>query len=250
MNHFLHNGAAGDIIYSLPAIIALGGGALYTKPKFHKLLERLLDLQPYIKDFRIFADFPIRRSVKNFPLRFESEGRELINLDLYRNGEQAWSARGLARHLAQHHLDLFPELGFDLFQPWLQGVEPKRVASIVVNRSRRYHDREEIDWSLLEPYKEQWAFIGKSNDYRDMRQIVGYAPRQFVCSDALEMAQVIKGSRLFIGNQSLGFALAEAMKHPARVLEVCYGKDNCRPYGAEGHIALTDRLIERSLCNT
>ena len=248
MNHFLHNGAAGDIIYALPTIIAMGGGTLYTKRKFYDPMKRLLELQPCIVELRLFDDFPIRRSIKNFPIRFQSEGREIINLDLYRNGAAQWAKRGLARHLAQHHLDLFPELHFDLFQPWLQGVKPKRVAPIVVNRSVRYHDRQEIDWSLLEPYRDQWIFVGRSRDYRAIREIVGYAPRQFICSDVLELAQVVRGSSLFIGNQSLGFALAEAMKHPARVLEVCHGKDNCRPYGERGHVVLTDRLIERSLC--
>lgn len=249
MNYFLHNGAGGDIIYSLPTIIAMGGGVLYTKPKFYTMLKRLLGLQPCIEDFRIFEDFPIKRSVKNFPAYFESKGREIINLDLYRNGDELWTSKGEARHLAQHHLDIFPGIyPYDLLQPWLQGVEPKTVAPIVVNRSRRYHDRQEIDWSLLEPYKDDWIFIGKSIDYRDMAQIVGYWPRQCTCGDALDMAQVIAGSRLFIGNQSLAFALAEAMKHPARVLEVCYAKDNCRPYGIGGHTVLTEQLIEQSLC--
>ena len=42
------------------------------------------------------------------------------------------------------------------------------------------------------------------------------------CKDFLEMAQIIKSSRFFVGNSSLGIDLAEATKVP-RLLEACPG---------------------------
>ena len=40
------------------------------------------------------------------------------------------------------------------------------------------------------------------------------------CKDFLEMAMIIKSSRLFIGNSSLGIDIAEALQIP-RLLEAC-----------------------------
>jgi hypothetical protein len=60
------------------------------------------------------------------------------------------------------------------------------------------------------------------------------------------MASIIKGSKLFIGNQSLGFAIAEGLK-VARILEVFYGKNNCHPQSENGHVgnSINLEMIER-----
>ena len=42
------------------------------------------------------------------------------------------------------------------------------------------------------------------------------------CKDFLEMTQIIKAGRFFVGNSSLGIDLAEAVKSP-RLLEACPG---------------------------
>jgi hypothetical protein len=61
-----------------------------------------------------------------------------------------------------------------------------------------------------------------------------------------ELAGVIRGCKLFVGNQSLAFSMAEAMKHP-RVLEVCAYAPNCDPQGPNGHIRLTQGIIRKYL---
>ena len=64
--------------------------------------------------------------------------------------------------------------------------------------------------------------------------------------DFLETAQIIKGSKLFIGNQSVCFSIAEAMKHP-RILEVFHKNSNCMPSGADGYVHLDNNLLETYL---
>jgi len=64
--------------------------------------------------------------------------------------------------------------------------------------------------------------------------------------DFLEMAQVIKGSKLFIGNQSSPFALAEIMKVP-RCLEVCPTAHNVIPTGANGYDFLDPFKLKKHL---
>ncbi len=53
-------------------------------------------------------------------------------------------------------------------------------------------------------------------------------------SDFLQLAQLIAGSRLFIGNQSLPFAIAEALK-VNRLLEVYYKAPNVAVSGRNGY---------------
>jgi hypothetical protein len=62
--------------------------------------------------------------------------------------------------------------------------------------------------------------------------------------DALEFARVIKGSKLYIGNQSTGLSLAEGIKAP-RVADLYLGLSKQYPYGDTGHYKLTKDLIRR-----
>ena len=57
---------------------------------------------------------------------------------------------------------------------------------------------------------------------------------------------IIKGSDIVVGNQSLFFALAEAIKHP-RVLEVYYKKNNCQPQSNNGYTYLSRDIIRKHI---
>jgi hypothetical protein len=252
VNNFYHSGAAGDIIYSLPTVIAKGGGKLLVKnlnkfgKRFYEYLARLLTLQPYLSE--VSAGNPCLNYEKHLAgegMFIEYEGVNYYNLDMYRWKEYEMRKKEISYHLAQIHLDIFG-LSFDLSQPWLFNVSPLHAADIVVNRTKRYHDKEEVDWSLLKPYQERTVWIGKRKEYWRFVEVSGLQLTPYICGDLLDVAQAIKGSKLFIGNQSACFAVAEAMKVP-RVLEVCYNKDNCRPNSDNGYTFLSKDLIERYL---
>jgi hypothetical protein len=49
---------------------------------------------------------------------------------------------------------------------------------------------------------------------------------------------IIKGCELFVGNQSMAYAIAEIMKHP-RVVEICPTAHNVIPTGDNGYGAWT-----------
>jgi len=218
----------GDIIYSLPTIEAFGGGVLWIRKQLHyTTLCSLLEMQPCI--------------VKTIPNLPEKKG--YINLDRYRTIERVAYRKGEFRHLAVCHLDAFDKKA-DLTVPWLHNVVPNGIAAIVVSRSTRYHDRELIDWKLLEG--RDVVFIGYEGEYEQFLFSVNGNIKYYKCEDALEMAQVIKGSKLFLGNQSLGFAIAEAMKHP-RVLEVYHKNANCMPQGDDGYTYLDEELLDSCL---
>jgi len=219
--NFSHRGALGDIIYSLPTTIAFGGGNYYcVKSNQFEFLSSLLKLQPYLNLVDVYD-----QSIKID-----------VDLNIYRKQDLK------NKHLCRCHLDPFNK-EYDLSKPWLFGVEPKHIADIVVCRTKRYHDKKEIDWSILSKYTDRAIFVGSTRDGKRLWKEYGVKLDPYWCKDGLEIAQIIKGSKLFIGNQSLGFSLAEAMKHP-RVLEVFYGKNNCQPNSNNGYTYLDESLID------
>jgi len=227
MKKFHHRGSLGDIIYSLPSIISSGGGILYLRKKFHyDFLKPLLVKQNYISD--VFCEEELSE------IESHDAMRDIINLDEFRKIHK----RDLHKHLVSCHLEVLNQT-FDLSQSWLFNIEAKFKAKIIINRTSRYHDKEEVRWKLLKKYKRDCLFIGYKKEFKKFGLNVSF----YQCEDALEMAQIIKGSSLFIGNQSVGFALAEAMKH-SRVLEVFYDKNNCQPQSSNGYTYLTNKIIE------
>jgi hypothetical protein len=220
----------GDIIYSLPTVQAFGGGVFWVRKQNHyDSLHALLEVQPCITE------------VITNPSEPEKLSR--INLDTFRKMERRAFRRGTFKHLAEYHLEAHKkEAGLDL--PWLYNIEPKSVGEVVVNRSMRYHDRELIDWKLLEG--QDVVFVGWKREYEQFLFLLDGKIIYYKCEDAFDMARVIKGSKLFLGNQSLGFALAEAMKHP-RILEVYYQNANCMPNGMDGYTYLDEDLLDAYL---
>jgi len=92
-------------------------------------------------------------------------------------------------------------------------------------------------------------FVGPSKGYWQLVDKMGFEPKFYLVNKkniALSIAEIIKGSKLFIGNQSLGFAIAEGLKHP-RCLDIWPERANCVPYGDNGYIILNEEIIERYL---
>lgn len=228
-NLFKHQGSIGDIIYSLPAIKACGGGGLWiSKPSPYVNAHRLFESQSYIEG--VMQDINGHRP------------RHLYNLDMFRDIELKHRMKGDVKHLAEYFLQ-FVDKEFDLSQPWLE-VEKVRAASIVISRTHRYHDAEEIDWSLLKAREGDCAFVGWYGEFKLFRKVTGLDPTFYLSTGFLDIAQVIAGCNLFIGNQSACFAVAEALK-VNRVLEVYRANPNCMPQSSNGHTELTKEILER-----
>ena len=227
MKNFHHRGSCGDIVYSIPTIIALGGGKLYLrKENQFKFLYNLLARQnPHIS------------------YCFLEDGTEKIdiNLDEFR----PVSRNSPSLHLCQCHADPHhAQINYE--NAWLVDVYEDISPDIVINWTPRYHDKCEIDYTILKSYQDKCCFVGMQKDHENFCRKYNLKIEYVEVSDALYMAQVIKGSSLFIGNQSLGFALAESMKVP-RVLERYFALDNCRPTGKNGYETLTADIIDRAI---
>jgi len=236
--NFYHPGSMGDIIYALPTIIKLGGGSLFLLRHHHfDIMHRLLELQPCLDKV---TEHNKKKEFGKFHLDIDFDNRDV------------WSNFKM-QQLSKCYAD-FCGIEVNTEEPWLFNIKPKHKTKIIVHRTYRYHDRsgtdwsdkQIVDWKILKDYKDDVLFVGWDREFIKFEETAGFTPKRFICRDSLGFAQIIKGSKLFVGNQSLGFALAEAMKHP-RALEVYRARNNCQPNGEHGHTKISHEMIERYL---
>jgi len=239
--NFYHPGSIGDIIYTLPVIIKYGGGNLFILRRYHfEMLYRVLMAQSYIHGVK---EHNKKREFGKFRLDVDFDNRDVWKDDNFRR-----------QHITKCYAD-FCDMTVNTEDAWLHNIEPKYKADIIVQRTYRYHDRrgtdwsdkkEVVDWRILQNYKEHVLFVGWRRDFLKFESRARFTPKRFICRDGLEFAQIIKGSKLFIGNQSLGFALAESMKHP-RILEIYHARNNCLPCGEDGYTGTSHEIIQKYL---
>lgn len=227
---FKHAGDAGDILYSMPTIRALGGGFLclhaerWTRePMTHSKVQSLRSLlitQPYIEHVRWLE--PGDRADVNLNDFRAAYFRNFKNPDFPKQ-------RNLCEWILRTH-GCDPE---EQHKQWLK-VEPRRVARVVINRtgpgrhaSHVYQNRS-FPWRrVLETYPfHDTVFVGTGDEHRAFTLEHRLVVRWQETPTLLDLAQVIAGADLFIGNQSCAYAIAEGLKKPA-VLEVCPWLPNC-----------------------
>ena len=215
---FKHSGNAGDIIYSLPASIALSNnqsmhyylnvgrkghygkrphplGGLMLNEKMADMLKPLLLSQSYITSCEQYHNQHVD-----------------FDLDLIRSYPFPLNRGNISRW----YFYLFA-VNADLSKPWLR-VEADRNWNeyMVISRSQRYQ-APGISYSFLKKYRKK-IFVGVEAEWKEMKEQlpdIEYRP----VSNFLELANMIGGCRLFIGNQSFPFSIAEALK-TNRLLEV------------------------------
>lgn len=130
-------------------------------------------------------------------------------------------------------------------QPWLEvAPTPGFADAVVVNSTGRYRNPA-ITYHCLQ-HCERVVFVGLSQEWEAFRTVVPQAAYQEV-TDILHLAGVIRGSRCFIGSQSLCWWLAEAMGHP-RLLEVYPQAPNCLPLTPNGWDAHKQERWQQIVC--
>lgn len=225
---FLHSGALGDVIYSLPVMRELGGGVLYLKSEnqyhkgidFYNMLYDLLIQQEYVTDVRPYPN-----------LRFFEYGPGVhidYDLDLFRKHPQV-----LRQNMLQTYSDTFDIVcnghGAGV-QPWLYVTDPKTEFDgyAVINRTARY--RTSFDWKKLHQeivnnYVDKIVFIGTESEYLDYINEVGFC-KWVPTSNLLEVAEIVAACSEVYCNQSACLTIAQAMGKNYN-LEVANGHYNC-----------------------
>lgn len=195
---FKHSGKLGDIIYSLPTIRAMGGGTLLLHdnpaighrlpPEMRNSIAQLLRMQPYITAVEDYQGQP-----------------DAVDLDVFRR-------RPITENLAEQHLrsfDLDPALKD---RRWLCVDRPELLAgkAVVFHRSDGLHNPD-FPWAdIYQKYGHVAVFVGTPAEHEQF--VEEFGPIDYHPTETLaDLARSIAGCRLFVGNQSCPYAIAEGL---------------------------------------
>jgi hypothetical protein len=232
----LHSGNVGDIIYSLPLVKALGASHyvinLCADTHFGnrninfataKAMASLLLAQPYLERVSIVAS----------QVPFEYVEESITGIDYVLDKFRLQSI--FQTHIALAHAKAF-EQTIDVNKSWLdvKAAAKKEAPYVVAAIGPRYRVYSKEYWLEVLGGFDHIKVIGVPEDFVELS---GLQAEFVTCDDFLEIAQIIKGSTLFIGNQSLAYAIAEGLKVP-RILEQFPEIPNVYPTGENGHVAL------------
>lgn len=232
---FKHSGNSGDIIYAIPTMKAI---AKDQGISLHLYLNRPADYAAHIKHPLGNVTFnqktydmmkPLIMSQPDFidcNVLLNEKDPVDVDLDIMRDYPMLLDRGNIARWYF-----LVFAVNFDLNQPWLAVPSSNDMNdAIVIARSQRYQ-APGIHYRFLRKYPDVY-FVGLESEYQAMKKMVPNIQYRPV-NDFLELASVIAGSRLFIGNQSFPFSLAEALK-VNRLLELYFECPNVNVYGDKG----------------
>ena len=227
---FLHFGHCGDIVCSLAAIKELS--------KSHKCnlyieINKKIPL-PYYKhpagnvyiDERIFKMLiPLLKHQKYLNKVNKYENQEIdIDLNIFR--EMPINLNFSSPRWFFH----VTGVQTDLSQAYLEAEDHNDLRDkIIIHRTFRYRNNF-INYKFLNNFKDLY-FIGLKNEYEDLKKQVNNL-KFYECKNYLDMANIIKSSKFFLGNSSIAFPIAEALKVP-RLLEASPNFPIMQPIGKE-----------------
>jgi len=207
---FNHSGDLGDVIYSLPAIRALGGGHLYldsTGGLADPLVKWADRKSTKLNERSIEFIAPLINRLAYVKLTADSSSIDL-NLNEFRRHHKY-------HNLADAHLAIEGLPFSERDRAWIEPLKPKRLARYVINRTPRYQSN--FGWweDLIPRIQDCCVFIG----YKKEHEYFEYAFRKegqipFYQVEGIEdMVNVIAGSECFMGNEGFCNALAQSIRH-------------------------------------
>jgi len=230
---FKHSGNSGDIIYSLPTVFELsknGNAHFYLAADqpgdYHLDYHPLGDVMLSNKMIEMLT--PLLQYQPQIKIAEKYSGEKVdYNLDEFRK-YGFFLDRG---HIVRWYFNVYA-ISPDTSKPWLTAPKDGQYADhIVIARSHRYRSPL-IDYRFLSKYPNK-IFVGVSEEFEDMKTALPDLEFKPV-KDFLELAVIINSCKLFIGNQSFPFAIAEALK-ATRLLEVYYKAPNVVVEGQGGN---------------
>ncbi len=190
----LENGPHTLVLKSSPVTKAKGEAGVRM---LDSLVSPLINAQSYIQECRIIRD---------------GDQVDWTSEDFRKNGYVRGNTL-LAAHL--DHLIKVHGIGQGIngAETWLQA--PKSLESagkVTINRTGRYRNPAFYWDRIVRHYSHRLLFVGLPHEWREFCAHFGYVDFR-PTSNLLEVAALIAGSDLFIGNQSCAYAVAEGLKH-------------------------------------
>ncbi len=246
----IHSGNAGDVIYSLPSVRALGIRHLYLNvyrdpnPLRHLTEENARALTPLL----LAQHYIDRVTLVSSGVPLESVDPACIDVDYVLDRFRKQDALHL--HLMHAHAQAV-HAEIDANEPFLQVPEesaPAESPEVVLALTPRYRALTGEFLRDLTLYFDRILILAIPEEWRSVAGIPG---RVHKCRDYLEMARSIRGAQLFIGNPGLASAIAEGLKVP-RIVDLPLEPTNAFPIGPNGYVLPSGRLefvdIAHRLC--
>jgi len=215
---FLHYGHLGDVVNSLPVIKELS--------KTHKCnfyIQAKKPLEPNARHYKRFGDYVFLTDANvDMLLPLFMNQPYIHKVDKYTNQEIDIDLNLIREMPIDFNIDSvrwysqLTGIHTDLSVPYIF-AEPHDVIKNKVTIMRNVRRKNYFtNYKFLKKY-ENLLFIGLNDEYEDLKKEVPNL-EFYNCKDFLEMAQIIKSSKLFLGNLSFGYTIAEGLKIP-RLLE-------------------------------
>lgn len=232
-------GDLGDLVVAMMTLHHRGGlfdiylrdnGATKGIVRRIDIIRPLLESQPYVNAVRVWKREQIAWVSEDFRKGFHRTDGPL--------------ALAHASHaLSVGFISTLPQTAV----PWLTAVASKESKGrVIVARSARYNNPH-FPWAaILKHFGERALFVGTPDEHASLQNGTGCKVEYRPTKNLLEVAELIAGSDLFIGNQSSPMTIAEGLKHP-RVQETClycpdcvYPPDGKNQYSGDGSVEFED----------
>jgi hypothetical protein len=267
LNGVFHRAKIGDIIYSLPAVYLRGGTNCYKikREEVCEYLKPLLEAQPYIdkviqspNGYDCELDFSNYQALYKLYLRGNLTYMHLLcaGIRTHHFPLKISSLKFQSKHLSygNKEIDLDTHRDIPIWndeKPWLTNIEAIHKTDIVINFTERYHDFDThnvkkhnfmfFDYTLCKNY--DCGFIGLNKEYDLFVDRYKFKPKRIKVKNALETAQIIKGSKVFVGSASSAKAIAEGLKHPT-LTEISKKYPDDLPMHKNGHYFISKELLD------
>ena len=215
---FLHSGHLGDLVNALPLIkeISKTKKCNYFIEAEKKIPEHVKDgSHPFGKVFlkkksvQMILPLLERQSYLNSVDEYNNQKID-INLNFFRELPINFNLDSVRWYF--HLTGIHPELN----EPYIEADDSKSSKNkIVILRSSRRKNAL-ISYKFLNNFQ-NIVFVGLKEEFIDLKNDIKNLEFHN-CKNFLEMAEIIKSSKIFIGNLSFGYTLAEGLKVP-RLLE-------------------------------
>ena len=257
---YLHNCNAGDLICALPAIrsahrkcgkkaviyqqLNVPGhyyeGAIHSvrdesgvqvtmNLHIYNMLRPLLLAQDYIADFLVFEEGMINKN----DIVDLTKIRDKVNVNIPYGSLLSWIPL------------LAAPLACDISEPWIDFVGLNDIAKnrILINRTQRYTNPA-IKYDFLKKFQSELLFVGTELEHALFCKENDLNFPRLEIDNFLDLAEIMKMCRFFIGNQSFPWNLANGLGI-SRILEQCYYAPNCQAFiGPENYGFLSQPNLE------
>jgi hypothetical protein len=140
--------------------------------------------------------------------------------------------------ISRWYFYVWPEMACDLTEQWLTVPDTDKdfaKGKILISRTERYLNPNELSYKFLKPYQKDILFIGTELEHAifvnrfKLKKI-----KRLIVKDFLELAQAIKQSKFHMSNQTMAFQISQGLKHP-RMVELYELAPNVIPIGKNAY---------------